>query len=94
MQAFTDRMLGITCSHIKAESDKGRIRPQGLQKLSREYEYKQTEPKLYIPIKNIKTADAAIHYLKLVNCILLPFISGSFLPIALIKKFASQDIQD
>jgi hypothetical protein len=30
--------------------------------LSRKCEYKQTEPKLYIPLKNTKTAEAAIHY--------------------------------
>jgi hypothetical protein len=55
--------------------------------------YKQTEAKLYIPVKARSDTGAAIHYpakasddLKMGNCILLPYISGSFLPIPLIIK--------
>ncbi len=59
-------------------------------------EYEQTDAKLSAPVKGEQALKAQIHYpvkdsgdLKMSNCLTLPYIFGSYLPIALIKTNVS-----
>ncbi len=86
VQVFTDCMLGVLWS------SKGRIRPQGLWILGGKIQ--TTEAKFYVPIKaglecnscySLPSKRLRSGDLKNSNCVLLLYISESFMPVALIK---------